>query len=508
MTMTMTSTRKTRPTCSSVSVLLLTLATSAGIACKDDAAKDPATGRDAASGGSSSDAGGAGRDVASATGVDAAAVDAPTTRTDAGPGDTGASVALCVFPDAGPDTTPARPEAGAADAGAADTAPRPEAGTPEAGAADARPTGDGGVTLPAILCDPPLDTAAKDDPTRERFCALDIGSRTVRVVVSSRNPMDRLSHANDRFCRTQLNLGESTINPAAPMMTGFPLPAAKQAELVALANRYNEICKADKGKMLGAIATEWARRVANPDEVKAAFKAMTGIELNILSGEQEALYGYTAGSYDQPNRMTLDFGSRSFQLAHYLKGDATPTGVSYPWGSENAGDRFFSNTAACMSYAAARNSYAAQLRRDAAATLTKLKDLIKEGKLEKEIFSVGDSALILAARGYLLDASGKWLDPMAYELKRLEGIPTPPMSSGLERRVMKRAEVEAFTQKLIDMPAWIRELQAAPIRATYGNKILAGFALLSFLFEELDLASVTFSPLELADGFMLEQLRK
>jgi hypothetical protein len=73
---------------------------------------------------------------------------------------------------------------------------------------------------------------------------------------------------------------------------------------------------------------------------------------------------------------------------------------------------------------------------------------------------------------------------------------------------MKRAEVEAFVKKLAETPAWIRELQTAPVRGSYGNKVMAGFALFLFLLEELEIPSVTFSPLELADGFMLEKLRK
>src|SRR5688500_1708084 len=121
-------------------------------------------------------------------------------------------------------------------------------------------------------------------------CVIDIGSRNVKLVVASMRPGEPDSFRDLRQCRTRLQLGDKSFDPGTGR--GRSLPPAEQQTLTSIVNAYRRRCLEDGGQMVGAVATEWARRATNASEVLQQLGARTGIPSAAVSREDEALFGY------------------------------------------------------------------------------------------------------------------------------------------------------------------------------------------------------------------------
>jgi hypothetical protein len=103
-------------------------------------------------------------------------------------------------------------------------------------------------------------------------------------------------------------------------MTAKAPPAADIADLITVMKELQAICALDKGKLVGAEATQWARDALNIADVKAQVKTATGLDIEVLTPDQEGSYGYVASTRNAPERLSLDPGSNSFQIGWWPKG--------------------------------------------------------------------------------------------------------------------------------------------------------------------------------------------
>lgn len=94
---------------------------------------------------------------------------------------------------------------------------------------------------------------------------------------------------------------------------------------------------------LYVIATASLRNVDNTDDILKRIMDQTGIEIEILSGEQEAMYDYKGATYctDTKDGMVVDIGGGSTELVCF-KDDKAGTAVSLPIGSLNTFSKFVS----------------------------------------------------------------------------------------------------------------------------------------------------------------------
>lgn len=374
---------------------------------------------------------------------------------------------------------------------------RPDAGV----SADARPKAD--VAPGAPQCDPdPIEMLPTTDG-QVRHCAFDIGSKNIKLLVTTMTPGDPLTLDDLRDCKAVRGLGDKTFDQKT--MTPQPLPKGDLDDLAALVNDYVAICKNDKATIVGAVATEWARRATNPDEIKATFKAKTGLDLDILPTEREGAYGYTAAARGKLNQIILDSGSRSFQLSYWYEKDAEAKSISIPLGTEEAGDKYFGKPE-YGTYAAARAAFVAALREATKGKLDEIKAYLADKKLDKTLSSLGDSSLMLAVQDKVRDpCNGRWVDPDRFdeindERKRNEPLP--------RMRVLTTSEISSFLDKLGTNQPWYDDLRSDRVRKGYGNKMMAGLALLSFLLDELKLDTVRFTSGEMAEGVIIERAGK
>src|SRR5580658_4981372 len=91
-----------------------------------------------------------------------------------------------------------------------------------------------------------------------------------------------------------------------------------------------------------AVATSATREAPNGGELVRAVERSTGMLLRILSGAEEARYGYlgVASAWELENDIVLDLGGGSLQLAEIRRGELRST-VSLPLGALRLSQRFF-----------------------------------------------------------------------------------------------------------------------------------------------------------------------
>jgi hypothetical protein len=352
---------------------------------------------------------------------------------------------------------------------------------------------------------------------RDIVCALDIGSNNAKLVVLSlvKGQPDTLK--DERQCRNSLGLGGKTA-PDTANPGGRALPQADIENLVLVVKQFQDICATDKGMLLGAEATQWARDATNQAAVIAAVKADTNLDIEVLTPDQEGQFGYTAATYNRPKKLSLDPGSNSFQIGFWLDGETAARTVSVPFGYQRGARKYYPSTALTETYDVIRKTHATEIKTllDAAlgkltppTSLAALKTAIAGAKLGPELYIVGqDGALHLSVRGALRDPSGKWIDvDTAYNDRvamekpaAMTGIP------GLVTTVLTPAEIGNFFTNVVK-PADFDSLRSEAIRKIYGEKALANTVLVDVLVTELGLTSVLLVPQEMPTGYVLGKLK-
>ena len=175
----------------------------------------------------------------------------------------------------------------------------------------------------AIQADPSVPIAKQ--PGRVVYCGLDLGSRTAKLSVVSMQKGRKTTTRDERQCKRTLGLGELVFDSTTS--TARPLSSEAIETLADTIREYQRICALDGGSLTAVGATQWARDATNITDVQARVRARTGVGFEVLSGKQEADYGYLAASLDTPGRIVLDPGSNSFQLAWQERGSPTITSI-------------------------------------------------------------------------------------------------------------------------------------------------------------------------------------
>jgi hypothetical protein len=365
-----------------------------------------------------------------------------------------------------------------------------------------------GAAGQAITCKPDGVTSQEEhpEPNRKVLCAVDVGSRNVKLIVSSVATGDPFSFRNERQCRARLQLADRTTDKT----TGQPkaLAGGDEDALVEVFTAYAERCKSDGGKVVGVVATEWARRVPNAPELQRAVERRTGLELEILGRQDEARLGYLAATRGERGKLVLDFGSRSIQLSFWAKSAPAPQVVGLPLGIDEAGDRFFGSPAV-TTYGAGQRALTQALRAELEPFFAKIRAARGQAEVGGQLFSLGENGdLSLAIKGKLWSAAPKprAVSDTAYAAAVKGFAPTRDPARGLVSGVMTPQELVDPTRVFEQNPPLFEDLRSAKLKRVYGNKMLVYPALIALLEAELDLDEVVLVPQEMADGVLLERL--
>lgn len=160
---------------------------------------------------------------------------------------------------------------------------------------------------------------------------IDIGSNTIRLscyrvvekqlihIFHKKNMVGLAGYVNEKNC-----LSEKGIQKAIATLEDF-----KNIVMCVGLDR------------LYIIATASFRNVHNTKEIVESIREKTGLEVDVLSGKQEAMYDFNGATYctDSESGMVIDIGGGSTELVCYKDGKAEEA-LSIPIGSLNMFSKF------------------------------------------------------------------------------------------------------------------------------------------------------------------------
>ena len=123
------------------------------------------------------------------------------------------------------------------------------------------------------------------------YAAIDIGSNTTHVVVAHCTAHD-LDILKDEV--TMVRLGESVDE------SGEISPELQEKALQVL-QHYKELAEQEQAEQILAVATEAIRKARNGEEFLKQIQEKTGLQVQILSGEAEAVLTFYGATYEMAN---------------------------------------------------------------------------------------------------------------------------------------------------------------------------------------------------------------
>lgn len=168
----------------------------------------------------------------------------------------------------------------------------------------------------------------------QRIGIIDIGSNSIRLVIYERtvHGAHRVIDGAKRAARLSQqidehgNLGQKTI-----------------AQLVEILNHFRMICGLQHVGFIRAVATAAIRNAGNCKAVLAQLEAETELDIELLSGVEEAQYGFlgTMNSLDLENGCLIDIGGGSSEFSLF-RGRKLLRTISFPFGCVSLAQRFTS----------------------------------------------------------------------------------------------------------------------------------------------------------------------
>ena len=165
-----------------------------------------------------------------------------------------------------------------------------------------------------------------------RTAVIDLGSNSFRLVVYDWEPGGpwTLSDEIREAVRISAGMGD----------TGMLQPEAIE-RAVSTAEVFAAFCRASGIEDVVPVGTSAIRDAHNRDEVLELITERTGLEVRVLSGAEEAYYGYlaVANSTTLADGFAIDMGGGSIQLAH-LEGRLLREAESLPLGAVRVSEHF------------------------------------------------------------------------------------------------------------------------------------------------------------------------
>lgn len=168
--------------------------------------------------------------------------------------------------------------------------------------------------------------------TPSRIAIADIGSNSARMVVMQRSgEFGLVTVSESKFAlRLQRRIDES----------GELTPEAMQ-RLIRVVKDFDAVAKSAGSDQLVAIATSAIRSSSDPADIVRQVQAATGVNLQVLSGQEEAEATFTGAVSTLPVRdgAVIDLGGGSMEVVRFE--DREPThSVMLPLGALRLSDRF------------------------------------------------------------------------------------------------------------------------------------------------------------------------
>ena len=166
----------------------------------------------------------------------------------------------------------------------------------------------------------------------QRTAIIDMGSNSFRLVVFGFEPADHWQHVDE--IREAVRVGEHMGDDQ--MLQPEPMDRAARTAVL-----FSTFCRASGIDDVIAVATSAIRDAVNGPELLARVREEAGIEARVLSGEDEARYGYLAiaNSTTLDDGYGIDIGGGSVQVMR-IEGRQLVDSGSWPLGAVRMSERF------------------------------------------------------------------------------------------------------------------------------------------------------------------------
>lgn len=166
----------------------------------------------------------------------------------------------------------------------------------------------------------------------QRIGIIDIGSNSIRLVIYERtvHGAHRVIDGAKRAARLSQQVDEKGN-----------LEAGAIVQLIDILNHFRLLCNLHHTGSIRAVATAAVRNAANSAEVLAKLEEETGLSIELLSGLEEAEYGFlgTMNSLDIEDGYLVDIGGGSSEFSLF-RGRKLIRTVSFPFGCVSLARRF------------------------------------------------------------------------------------------------------------------------------------------------------------------------
>jgi exopolyphosphatase/guanosine-5'-triphosphate,3'-diphosphate pyrophosphatase len=174
-------------------------------------------------------------------------------------------------------------------------------------------------------------------PTPELLALIDIGSNAVRCLLVALTPENGFTILRQERAQTRLGSGwggvlpETAVNDTVAVISAFLREVTKEGS-------------GGRAPRLLAVATTAVRDATNRNDLLGRLKEEVGVEVRILSEEEEARLGALAALERLTFRdgVVMDLGGGSAQISHVRTGGVLRTS-SAPLGVVRTTQRFFKN---------------------------------------------------------------------------------------------------------------------------------------------------------------------
>ncbi|HEX7847407.1 MAG TPA: exopolyphosphatase [Chitinophagaceae bacterium] len=152
-----------------------------------------------------------------------------------------------------------------------------------------------------------------------RLAAIDIGSNAARLLINDviPGPQDRVEFIKTALVRVPLRLGFDVFDKGE-------ISQAKTEKILKTIKSYKLLLDVYEVKHLKACATSAMRDAVNANEILKKVKAETGIQIHIISGQEEASFIYENHIADNMAKdesyLYIDVGGGSTELTFFSDG--------------------------------------------------------------------------------------------------------------------------------------------------------------------------------------------
>ncbi|MET0686281.1 MAG: Ppx/GppA phosphatase family protein [Solirubrobacteraceae bacterium] len=256
----------------------------------------------------------------------------------------------------------------------------------------------------------------------QRLAVIDLGSNSFRLVVFSHTP-EWWKRTDEIYEPVRVGEGQEEGGPLRPG------PVERALETIDL---FAHFCRASGIEHVRPLATSAIREATNRDAFVAAAKERSGLDVEVLSREREAHYGYLAAvnSTTLADGIALDIGGGSMQLTSVRDRRATQA-RSWRLGAVVTTERFLNGDRVRPKHVKALRAHVREELEQApwlprtGARLTgvggAVRNLAAAAMLAEELPSYGVQGYLLH-RDYLGDLIDEVVDMTPRERRRIPGI--------------------------------------------------------------------------------------